>query len=204
MLADHQISGDLAVGLARGDEPEYLALPLGEDARLRGRNGLDPSQVDRGAQRLERGPGAVELEVGGVVVADGPVGGPELEAAATSTGRSRRGRTSSTSGAFEACAPATSRPGPSGSCGSWGWERRHQPVGGLSRGMQQKVAIAAALVSDPALLLLDEPTIGLDVAASRTVKDWVRRLAAEEHKAVVLTTHQLAVAQEPTDAMIRR
>lgn len=70
--------------------------------------------------------------------------------------------------------------------------------------MQQKVAIAAALVSDPALLLLDEPTIGLDVAASRTVKDWVRRLAAEEHKAVVLTTHQLAVAQEPTDAMIRR
>lgn len=76
------------------------------------------------------------------------------------------------------------------------WERRRQPVGGYSRGMQQKVAIAAALVSDPALLLLDEPTIGLDVTAARTVKDWVRRLAAEEGKAVVLTTHQLAVAQE--------
>ncbi|MGH9212736.1 MAG: ATP-binding cassette domain-containing protein [Acidimicrobiales bacterium] len=76
------------------------------------------------------------------------------------------------------------------------WERRHQPVGGFSRGMQQKVAIAAALVSDPALLLLDEPTIGLDVAAARTVKDWVRRLATQEGKAVVLTTHQLAVAQE--------
>src|SRR5690606_939517 len=66
----------------------------------------------------------------------------------------------------------------------------------FSRGMQQKVAIAAALVSDPRLLLLDEPTIGLDVSAARTVKDWVRRLAAEEGKAVVLTTHQLAVAQE--------
>ncbi|MGH9244884.1 MAG: ATP-binding cassette domain-containing protein [Acidimicrobiales bacterium] len=76
------------------------------------------------------------------------------------------------------------------------WERRDQAVGGFSRGMQQKVAVAAALVSDPALLLLDEPTIGLDVAAARTVKDWVRRLAAEEGKAVVLTTHQLAVAQE--------
>jgi ABC-2 type transport system ATP-binding protein len=76
------------------------------------------------------------------------------------------------------------------------WERRHQAVGSFSRGMQQKVAVAAALVSDPALLLLDEPTIGLDVAAARTVKDWVRRLAADEHKAVVLTTHQLAVAQE--------
>lgn len=76
------------------------------------------------------------------------------------------------------------------------WERRHQPVGGFSRGMQQKVAIAAALVADPALLLLDEPTIGLDVSAARTVKEWVRRLAADEGKAVVLTTHQLAVAQE--------
>lgn len=76
------------------------------------------------------------------------------------------------------------------------WERRHEPVGGFSRGMQQKVAIAAALVSDPALLLLDEPTIGLDVAAARTVKDWVRHLAAEQHKAVVLTTHQLTVAEE--------
>ncbi len=76
------------------------------------------------------------------------------------------------------------------------WDRRHEAVGGFSRGMQQKVAIAAALVSDPSLLLLDEPTIGLDVASARTVKGWVRRLAAEEGKAVVLTTHQLAVAQE--------
>lgn len=79
------------------------------------------------------------------------------------------------------------------------WDRRHQAVGGYSRGMQQKVAIAAALVSDPTLLLLDEPTIGLDVAAARTVKEWVRRLAREEGKAVVLTTHQLAVAEELSD-----
>ena len=76
------------------------------------------------------------------------------------------------------------------------WERRHEPVGSFSRGMQQKVAIAAALVSDPALLLLDEPTIGLDVGAARTVKEWVRRLADDEQVAVVLSTHQLAVAQE--------
>lgn len=76
------------------------------------------------------------------------------------------------------------------------WERRHQPVGGFSRGMQQKVAVAAALISDPPVLLLDEPTLGLDVEAARTFKDWVGRLAAEEHKAIVLTTHQLDVAQE--------
>lgn len=79
------------------------------------------------------------------------------------------------------------------------WQRRHQLVGGFSRGMQQKVAVAAALVTDPLLVLLDEPTIGLDVAAARTVKGWVRRLASEEGKAVVLTTHQLAVAQELAD-----
>ncbi|WP_218010064.1 ABC transporter ATP-binding protein [Actinomadura kijaniata] len=53
------------------------------------------------------------------------------------------------------------------------WERRGEKVGGLSRGMQQKVAIAAALIADPPIVLLDEPTLGLDVEATRTVKDWV-------------------------------
>ncbi len=79
------------------------------------------------------------------------------------------------------------------------WERRHQAVGGFSRGMQQKVAIAAALITDPPILLLDEPTIGLDVQTARTVKDWIARLAHEEGKTIVLTTHQLALAQELGD-----
>lgn len=76
------------------------------------------------------------------------------------------------------------------------WDRRRQPVGGFSRGMQQKVAVAAALITDPPVILLDEPTLGLDVEAARTFKDWVARLAAEEAKTIVLTTHQLDVAQE--------
>jgi ABC-2 type transport system ATP-binding protein len=76
------------------------------------------------------------------------------------------------------------------------WERRSEPVGGFSRGMQQKVAVAAALVTDPPVILLDEPTLGLDVEAARTFKDWVARLAHEEAKTIVLTTHQLDVAQE--------
>jgi ABC-2 type transport system ATP-binding protein len=76
------------------------------------------------------------------------------------------------------------------------WERRGETVGSYSRGMQQKVAIAAALITDPPILLLDEPTIGLDVEAARTVKDWIAHLAADEGKTIVLTTHQLAIVQE--------
>ncbi len=79
-------------------------------------------------------------------------------------------------------------------------------MGGYSRGMQQKVAIAAALITDPPILLLDEPTIGLDVQTARTVKDWIARLAHEQGKTIVLTTHQLALAQELCDriAIIHR
>jgi ABC-2 type transport system ATP-binding protein len=85
------------------------------------------------------------------------------------------------------------------------WERRGELVGSYSRGMQQKVAVAAALVTDPPVVLLDEPTIGLDVEAARTVKDWVRRLAREQGKTVLLSTHQLAMAEELADrvAVIR-
>ncbi len=79
------------------------------------------------------------------------------------------------------------------------WERRHQAVGGFSRGMQQKVAIAAALIADPPILLLDEPTLGLDVQTARTVKHWIAQLAHEQGKTIVLTTHQLALAQELCD-----
>jgi ABC-2 type transport system ATP-binding protein len=85
------------------------------------------------------------------------------------------------------------------------WERRNETVGSYSRGMQQKVAIAAALITDPPILLLDEPTIGLDVEAARTVKDWIAHLAQDEGKTIVLTTHQLAIVQELADriAVIR-
>ncbi|HEY3342103.1 MAG TPA: ABC transporter ATP-binding protein [Anaerolineae bacterium] len=79
------------------------------------------------------------------------------------------------------------------------WERRNDLVNEFSRGMQQKVSIACALIHDPSIVLLDEPTLGLDVAASRTVKGWVMRLAREQGKTVVLTTHQLDMAQELCD-----
>lgn len=79
------------------------------------------------------------------------------------------------------------------------WERRHDAVRTFSRGMQQKVAIACALIADPPIVLLDEPTLGLDLQAARTVKEWVLKLAHEQSKTVVLTTHQLDMAQDLCD-----
>ncbi len=79
------------------------------------------------------------------------------------------------------------------------WDRRNDPVGQFSRGMQQKVAIACALIADPPIVLLDEPTLGLDVQAARTVRAWVRRLSQEQGKTVVLTSHHLEMVQELCD-----
>lgn len=79
------------------------------------------------------------------------------------------------------------------------WDRRKDLVRTFSRGMQQKVAIACSLITDPPIVLLDEPTLGLDIQASRTVKEWIARLAREQNKTVVLTTHQLDIAQELCD-----
>lgn len=75
------------------------------------------------------------------------------------------------------------------------WDRRNQPIRFFSRGMQQKVAVACALVSDPPIVLLDEPTLGLDIQTTILMKNWIARLANEEGKTVILTTHQLDIAQ---------
>lgn len=76
--------------------------------------------------------------------------------------------------------------------------KRRTPVQSLSRGMQQKLAIAVALIHQPQLLLLDEPTLGLDVEATEDVKVLVREIAASGC-AILLTTHQLAIAEELSD-----
>ena len=79
----------------------------------------------------------------------------------------------------------------------WKWQK--EPVRVFSRGMQQKVAVACALVADPSLILLDEPTLGLDVHTTRVVKSWIADLSASHGKTVLLTTHQLRDAQELCD-----
>jgi ABC-2 type transport system ATP-binding protein len=74
-------------------------------------------------------------------------------------------------------------------------DKQQTPVQQLSRGMQQKLAIAVALIHQPQLLLLDEPTLGLDVEAGEAVKALVQSIAAEGC-AILLTTHQLDVAEQ--------
>lgn len=76
--------------------------------------------------------------------------------------------------------------------------KRRTTVQMLSRGMQQKLAIATALIHQPQLLLLDEPTLGLDVEATQTVKVLVKEIA-QEGCAILLTTHQLDIAEELSD-----
>lgn len=78
------------------------------------------------------------------------------------------------------------------------WTRRHDRCETFSRGMRQKVALAGALIHEPQLLLLDEPLTGLDVAAVRQVKDFLRRYV-QEGGAVLLTTHILDVAERISD-----
>lgn len=74
-------------------------------------------------------------------------------------------------------------------------DRARNTVQTLSRGMQQKVALCQALMHQPKVLLLDEPTLGLDFASSEGIKQTVRDLS-RAGTAILLTTHQLDVAQE--------
>jgi ABC-2 type transport system ATP-binding protein len=76
-----------------------------------------------------------------------------------------------------------------------GEKRMNRPVEQMSRGMQQKVAIARALLTSPALLLLDEPTTGLDPRSKLDVQAFIEELQADHDATIVLTTHDLAEAE---------
>ncbi|MCD6485666.1 MAG: ABC transporter ATP-binding protein [Candidatus Odinarchaeota archaeon] len=68
-----------------------------------------------------------------------------------------------------------------------------------SRGMKQKVLLACALVHDPPILFLDEPTATLDPASAKMVKDMIKLLVKKVKKTVVIATHILTIAQEICD-----
>ena len=71
----------------------------------------------------------------------------------------------------------------------------HGPIASFSKGMRQKVLIAAALLHDPDILLLDEPLSGLDVTTGLVIRDLIRRLAAE-NKIIIYSSHVLEVTEK--------
>ena len=78
------------------------------------------------------------------------------------------------------------------------WERREDAVGGFSKGMKQKIAIARALIHDPEVVFLDEPTANLDPEASKTVRDFVMDLK-KERRTIIINTHNLNEAERLCD-----
>ena len=78
-------------------------------------------------------------------------------------------------------------------------DRRDEPMEALSRGMQQKVALARALLTSPVVLLLDEPTTGLDPRSKLEVQEFVREIRDSHDSTILLCTHDLAEAEVLAD-----
>lgn len=81
------------------------------------------------------------------------------------------------------------------------WDRRAEPVGKWSKGMRQRLALARALLHRPTLVLLDEPTAGLDVLAASQVRDALRRMVQHDGLTVLLTTHNMLEAERLCDTL---
>jgi len=77
-------------------------------------------------------------------------------------------------------------------------ERSDTKVGDFSKGMKQKVALLRAFIHDPPVLLLDEPTAGLDVMSARSIQAFVERFR-KEGKAIMISTHNMTEAQKLCD-----
>jgi ABC-2 type transport system ATP-binding protein len=74
------------------------------------------------------------------------------------------------------------------------WDQRDRPVGGFSKGMRQKLALVRALLHEPPVLFLDEPTAALDPQAAKTVRDFIAELS-REGRTIFLCTHNLDEAE---------
>jgi ABC-2 type transport system ATP-binding protein len=77
--------------------------------------------------------------------------------------------------------------------------RAGEPMEHLSRGMQQKIALARALLTSPMLMLLDEPTTGLDPRSKKEVQGFIRQIHAEHDSSILLCTHDMGEAEELCD-----
>jgi ABC-2 type transport system ATP-binding protein len=81
-------------------------------------------------------------------------------------------------------------------------DRRSSLIAGLSRGMRQRLGIARALVNDPPVVFLDEPTLGLDPAGQKQVLELISRITREHGVSVVLSTHVLAEVEQVCDHVV--
>jgi len=79
-------------------------------------------------------------------------------------------------------------------------------LGEYSRGMAQKIALIRTLIHDPPVLLLDEPTSAMDPESARLVRDTIMQMRDDEHRSIIICTHNLPEAEEMADriAIIRR
>jgi len=75
------------------------------------------------------------------------------------------------------------------------WPRALEPMSHLSRGQQQKIAVARSFLTSPVLMLLDEPTTGLDPRSKYDVQRFIREVQSEHDATILLTTHDMAEAE---------
>jgi len=80
------------------------------------------------------------------------------------------------------------------------WDRRNEPVGGFSKGMKQKIAIARALIHNPKYIFLDEPTASLDPSAAKMVREYILELKSQGDT-ILINTHNLSEAERICDTV---
>lgn len=77
-------------------------------------------------------------------------------------------------------------------------EKIDELIGSYSRGMKRKIALMAGMIHNPKVLLLDEPTLGLDAVSAKKSKEIIRKMA-KQGTAVLLTTHVMEIAEQICD-----
>lgn len=78
-------------------------------------------------------------------------------------------------------------------------QQKDIPVEKYSKGMKQRLQIARGLINNPEYLFMDEPTLGLDIMISRSLHNYIKKLAKEENKGILITTHYIFEAEELCD-----
>lgn len=81
-------------------------------------------------------------------------------------------------------------------------EKEHELVNRLSRGMQQKLAIAVAMLADSEVILLDEPTLGLDIETGYEVRELLTDIAQKQNRTIIISTHDMDVVQALCERVI--